>query len=40
MNADDYLVWEGAQAEKHEFFRGEVFAGLDQFTGTDDVAGA
>lgn len=26
MTADDYLAWERAQAEKHEFFRGEVFA--------------
>jgi Uma2 family endonuclease len=26
MTADEYLVWERAQPEKHEFFRGEVFA--------------
>ena len=26
MTADDYLAWERAQTDKHEFFRGEVFA--------------
>ena len=26
MTAGDYLAWESAQAEKHEFFRGEVCA--------------
>jgi Uma2 family endonuclease len=26
MTADDYLAWERAQPEKHEFFHGDVFA--------------
>jgi Uma2 family endonuclease len=26
MTADEYLAWERAQPEKHEFFHGEVFA--------------
>ena len=26
MTADDFLAWEAAQAEKHEFVAGEVFA--------------
>ncbi|HWO26084.1 MAG TPA: Uma2 family endonuclease [Kofleriaceae bacterium] len=26
MTADEYLVWEREQPEKHEFFHGEVFA--------------
>jgi len=26
MTVDDYLTWEAEQPEKHDFFRGEVFA--------------
>ncbi len=26
MTVDDYLIWESEQTEKHDFFRGEVFA--------------
>lgn len=26
MTADEYLAWERAQLDKHEFFQGEVFA--------------
>ena len=26
MTVDDYLAWERAQVDKHEYFRGEVFA--------------
>jgi Uma2 family endonuclease len=26
MNADDYLAWELAQLDRHEFLDGEVFA--------------
>ncbi|MFN0318295.1 MAG: hypothetical protein ACKVQA_24995 [Burkholderiales bacterium] len=29
FSAEEYLRWENIQTEKHEYFRGEVFAMVD-----------
>ena len=29
LSLNEFLAWENTQPERHEFYRGEVFAGVD-----------